>query len=140
MKRNIAWRDEIHAMFFYRYVFGAVRSYFKDSNAACKLRCWMGFSGKFGIDSIKVKMKLLNENMEKMGETAYKKAIKAAEEIAGLFCVSDKMLLTISCIFEQMKEVTHLALQKILYFIHVADTYGVDTEEKLNRYIQSYML
>ena len=26
------------------------------------------------------------------------------------------------------------------YFIHVADTYGVDTEEKLNRYIQSYML
>lgn len=100
----------------------------------------MGFSGKFGIDSIKVKMKLLNENMEKMGETAYKKAIKAAEEIAGLFCVSDKMLLTISCIFEQMKEVTHLALQKILYFIHVADTYGVDTEEKLNRYIQSYML
>ena len=77
----------------------------------------MGFSGKFGIDSIKVKMKLLNENMEKMGETAYKKAIKAAEEIAGLFCVSDKMLLTISYIFEQMKEVTPLALQKILYFI-----------------------
>ena len=25
------------------------------------------------------------------------------------------------------------------YFTHVADTYGVDTEEKLNRYIQSYM-
>ena len=25
------------------------------------------------------------------------------------------------------------------YFIHVADTYGVDTEEELNRYIQSYM-
>ena len=108
--------------------------------AACKLRCWMGFSGKVGIDSIKVKMKLLNENMEKMGETAYKKAIKAAEEIAGLFCASDKVLLTISYIFEQMKEVTPLALQKILYFIHVADTYGVDTEEKLNRYIQSYML
>ena len=35
MKRNIAWRDEIHAMFFYRYVFGVVRSYFKDSNAGC---------------------------------------------------------------------------------------------------------
>ena len=82
--------------------------------AACKLRCWMGFSGKFGIDSIKVKMKLLNENMEKMGETAYKKAIKAAEEIAGLFCVLDKVLLTISYIFEQMKEVTPLALQKTI--------------------------
>ncbi len=62
-------------------------------------------------------IKLLNENAEKMGETAYKKAIKYAEEIAGLFCVSDKMLLTISYIFEQMKEVTPLALQKILYFI-----------------------
>lgn len=46
-----------------------------------------------------------------------KKAIKAAEEIAGLFCVSDKMLLVLSYIFEQMKEVTPLALQKILYFI-----------------------
>jgi len=62
-------------------------------------------------------IKLLNENAEKIGETAYKKAIKHAEEIAGLFCVSDKMLLTISYIFEQMKEVTPLALQKILYFI-----------------------
>lgn len=62
-------------------------------------------------------IKLLNENAERMGETAYKKAIKCAEEIAGLFCVSDKMLLTISYIFEQMKEVTPLALQKILYFI-----------------------
>lgn len=60
---------------------------------------------------------LMNENAEKMGETAYKKAIKAAEEIAGLFCVSDKMLLVLSYIFEQMKEVTPLALQKILYFI-----------------------
>ena len=49
--------------------------------------------------------------------TAYKKAIKAAKEIAGMFCMSDKMLLTISYIFEQMQEVTPLALQKILYFI-----------------------
>lgn len=62
-------------------------------------------------------MKLMNDNAEKMGKTAYKKAIKAAEQIVGLFCVSDKMLLTISYIFKQMKEVTPLALQKILYFI-----------------------
>ena len=62
-------------------------------------------------------IKLLNDNAEKIGETAYKKAIKAAEEIAGMFCMSDKMLLTISYIFEQMQEVTPLALQKILYFI-----------------------
>lgn len=62
-------------------------------------------------------IKLLNDNAEKIGKTAYKKAIKAAEEIVGMFCMSDKMILTISYIFEQMQEVTPLALQKILYFI-----------------------
>ena len=72
---------------------------------------------KKALSSPNYMIKLMNDNAEKMGETAYKKAIKAAKEIAGLFCVSDKMLLTISYIFEQMKEVTPLALQKILYFI-----------------------
>lgn len=72
---------------------------------------------KKALSSPDYMIKLLNENAEKMGETAYKKAIKAAGEIASLFCVSDKMLLTISYIFEQMKEITPLALQKILYFI-----------------------
>ena len=72
---------------------------------------------KKALSSPDYMIKLLNENAKKMGETAYKKAMKAAGEIAGLFCVSDKMLLTISYIFEQMKEITPLALQKILYFI-----------------------
>ena len=72
---------------------------------------------KKALSSPNYMIKLLNDNAEKMGETACQKAIKAAEEIAGLFCVSDKMLLTISYIFEQMREVTPLALQKILYFI-----------------------
>ena len=72
---------------------------------------------KKALSSPDYMIKLLHDNAEKMGETAYKKAIKAAEEIAGLFGVSDKMLLTISYIFEQMKEVTPLALQKLLYFI-----------------------
>lgn len=72
---------------------------------------------KKALSSPDYMIKLMNDNAEKMGETAYKKAIKAAKEIAGLFCVSDKMLLTISYIFEQMKEITPLALQKILYFI-----------------------
>lgn len=72
---------------------------------------------KKALSSPNYMIKLMNENAEKMGKTAYKKAIKAAEEITGLFCVSDKMLLTISYIFKQMKEVTPLALQKILYFI-----------------------
>lgn len=72
---------------------------------------------KKALSSPDYMIKLLHDNAEKMGETAYKKAIKAAEEIAGLFGVSDKMLLIISYIFEQMKEVTPLALQKLLYFI-----------------------
>lgn len=72
---------------------------------------------KKALSSPDYMIKLLHDNAEKMGETAYKKAIKAAEEIAGLFGVSDKMLLTISYIFEQMKEVTPLALQKLLHFI-----------------------
>lgn len=72
---------------------------------------------KRALSSPNYMIKLLNENAEKIGETAYKKAIQSAEKIAGIFCVSDKMLLTISYIFDQMQEITPLALQKILYFI-----------------------
>ena len=72
---------------------------------------------KKALSSPAYMIKLLNENAEKMGETAYNKAMKAAEKTAGLFCVSDRMLLTISYVFEQMREITPLALQKILYFI-----------------------
>lgn len=72
---------------------------------------------KKALSSPNYMIKLLNENAEKMGETAYRKAMQAAEKIAGLFCISDKMLLTLSYIFDQMKEITPLALQKILYFI-----------------------
>jgi uncharacterized phage-associated protein len=61
-------------------------------------------------------VELLNKNSEKIGEAAYKKSINAAEEIADMFCLSDRMISTISYIFEQMQEVTPLALQKILYF------------------------
>lgn len=62
-------------------------------------------------------VELLNQNAEKLGETAYRKAIQAADKIVGLFCISDKMLLTISYIFDQMQEITPLALQKLLYFV-----------------------
>jgi len=72
---------------------------------------------KKALSSPNYMIKLLNENADKLGETAYKKAIQAAEKIVGIFCVSDKMLLTISYIFERMQEITPLALQKILYFI-----------------------
>ena len=59
----------------------------------------------------------LNENMNKIGETAYKKAMNAIKEVEPLFALSEKMLLTISYIFNKAEEVTPLALQKILYFI-----------------------
>ena len=72
---------------------------------------------KKALSSPNYMIKLLNENADKLGETAYKKAIRAAEKIVEIFCVSDEMLLTISYIFEQMQEITPLALQKILYFI-----------------------
>lgn len=60
---------------------------------------------------------LLIQNREKVGETAYRKAIRSVEELKELFKISDQMLVTIAYIFEQMQEVTPLALQKILYFI-----------------------
>ena len=59
----------------------------------------------------------LNENIDKIGKTAYKKAMNAAKEVEPLFGLSEKMLLTISYIFKRAEEVTPLALQKILYFI-----------------------
>lgn len=59
----------------------------------------------------------LNENLDKIGETAYKKSMNAAKELEPLFALSEKMLLTISYIFRTAEEVTPLALQKMLYFI-----------------------
>ncbi|MDO4353224.1 MAG: hypothetical protein Q4D00_08900, partial [Clostridia bacterium] len=49
---------------------------------------------KKALSSPEYMMKLIHENMEKLGETAYKKAMKAAKKISSLFCISDKMLLT----------------------------------------------
>ena len=59
----------------------------------------------------------LNENIDKIGETAYKKAMNAAKEVKPLFALSEKMLLTISYVFKKAGEVTPLALQKMLYYI-----------------------
>ena len=71
---------------------------------------------KKALSSPNYMVELLNKNSEKIGEAAYKKSINAAEEIANMFCLSDRMILAISYIFEQMQEVTPLALQKLLYF------------------------
>lgn len=59
----------------------------------------------------------LDENVDKIGETAYKKASKAIKELEPLTSLSEKMLLTISYVFKKAGEVTPLALQKILYYI-----------------------
>lgn len=69
------------------------------------------------LESPTFMMEKLNENIDKIGETAYKKAMNAAKELEPLFALSEKMLLTISYIFKKAEEVTPLALQKMLYFI-----------------------
>lgn len=63
-----------------------------------------------------MKQKLI-ENKDKLTDTAYKKAMAAADNIEGLFSVSDKMLRVIAYVFEKLEEVTPLMLQKLLYFI-----------------------
>lgn len=60
----------------------------------------------------------LEKNREKVGDTAFKKAWGAATNLKGLIdSVSEKMLITISYIYEKTGEITSLALQKILYYI-----------------------
>lgn len=61
--------------------------------------------------------RLLRQNSEKVGKTAYKKAMSAVLELKELFKISDKMLVSIAYIFEQMQEVTPLVLQKMLYYV-----------------------
>ncbi len=72
---------------------------------------------KKALISPKYMISSLQKNAKKIGDTAYKKAMRAAEEIEQLFGLSEKLVLTISYIFDQMQEVTPLALQKLLYFI-----------------------
>lgn len=71
---------------------------------------------KNALESPMFMIERLNENKDKIGETAYKKAMNAAKEVEPLFSLSEKMLLTISYIFKRAEEVTPLALQKMLYF------------------------
>lgn len=60
---------------------------------------------------------LLNANKEKLAAAAYNKAIAAINELNTLFQFPNKMLMVISYIFEELEEVTPLALQKMLYYI-----------------------
>lgn len=61
--------------------------------------------------------KLLIENRERVGETAYSKAMEAVASLQSLFSISDKMLCVIAYIFTALEEITPLMLQKLLYYI-----------------------
>lgn len=60
---------------------------------------------------------LLMKNKDKIADTAYNKAMSAITQLENLFAVSEKMLRVISYVFEGLREVTPLMLQKLLYFI-----------------------
>lgn len=60
---------------------------------------------------------LLMKNKDKIADAAYNKGMSAATQLENLFAVSEKMLRVISYVFEALKEVTPLMLQKLLYFI-----------------------
>lgn len=72
---------------------------------------------KKALASPEYMMRLLRKNREKVGETAYSKAMAAATSLKNLFSVSDKMLRVIAYIFDTLEEVTPLMLQKLLYYI-----------------------
>ncbi len=61
--------------------------------------------------------KKLSENRERITDAAYKKAETAANSLAGLFLLSEKMAGTIAYVVDELKEVTPLMLQKLLYFV-----------------------
>ena len=69
------------------------------------------------LSNTKVMRELLESNRDKLADAAYRKAVSAIEELDVLFSVPSKMLMVISNIFEQLGEVTPLALQKLLYFV-----------------------
>ena len=69
------------------------------------------------LSDTEVMRELLDNNRDKIADAAYKKAVSKIEELNALFSVPSKMLMVISYIFEQLREVTPLALQKILYFV-----------------------
>lgn len=61
---------------------------------------------------------MLEKNRAKVGKAAYKKAMEAIDELEKMYkSISPRMLSVIRCIFSELKEVTPLMLQKLLYYI-----------------------
>ncbi len=59
---------------------------------------------------------LLVQNKNKLTQVAFNKAINTTNEIIDLFSFSDKLKAVILRLFENLGEITPLALQKLLYF------------------------
>ena len=61
---------------------------------------------------------LLNQNRDKVGETAYNKAYLAATQLENLYAaIPMPLMAVIAYIFSALHEVTPLTLQKLLYYI-----------------------
>ena len=60
---------------------------------------------------------MLVRNREKIAEPAFRKAMKAAEDLEKAFQISDKMQGAIAYIFHALDEAAPMALQKLLYYI-----------------------
>lgn len=58
----------------------------------------------------------LLKNKDKLADSAYNKAINAACRLENIFSFSDKIRSTIARLFNNLREITPLALQKLLYF------------------------
>ncbi len=76
---------------------------------------------KKALTSPQYMKQLLNENKDKIADTAYNKAFAAADALESLFSVSREMLGVIAYIFKELEEVTPLMLQKLLYYIQGID-------------------
>jgi len=74
----------------------------------------------------KLMRKQLEKNKERIGEVAYKKSIRATNELIDSFCISDKMLATISYLFKELHEIPPFTLHKLLYMVqqNYAAKYG----------------
>ena len=59
---------------------------------------------------------LLKANKSKLTERAYNKTKKAIESVEEITNLSDKMISVVAIIFEKLREVTPLMLQKLLYY------------------------
>ena len=72
---------------------------------------------KKAMESPKYMREMLSINKKKISLNAYEKSMKSIDKLNEINFISDKLLMVISCIFENLEEVTPLALQKLLYFI-----------------------